>query len=199
MEWLPDELANLKFLQSLWATNNLFIEFPEILTKFRFLGCIDLTDNQIKFVDEQNLDFKNLAKSLATFEMGNNGLVCFPEVIATFKGVVRLNLADNQVQAISVNFAKYLKEQFYEFGFVKNSRSACYEDGVLLFNNKFTDPKLTDLVEAPGLISDVTKVVTSDPELKDWKAIAEGTAGAQESSDDEDLSPEEFLRKRYAK
>ena len=204
LQTLPEELGNLKFLHTIWLTNNRFTEFPEILTKFKFLGCLDLTDNKITFVDEEALDFKFLTRGLATFEMGNNGLIVFPEVISSMKRLLRLNLSNNKVEHLSMKMAKYFKDQFGdEFNFVRDTKFANYEDGVLLFNNKFVDKNLVDLIEN-GHVNDILSVVKEDPPAKDYRLIASKLAGEgpdedEESSDDEELSQEEFLRKRYGK
>ena len=58
---LVDEFENLKWLQQVWLSSNQFTEFPVCLTKIKYLGGIDLNDNDIKVIDDEAIDFSVLA------------------------------------------------------------------------------------------------------------------------------------------
>ena len=58
---LPIEFENLKWLQAIWLAGNRFTDFPDVLGKIKYLGCIDLNDNEIKVIDDEVTDFTNLA------------------------------------------------------------------------------------------------------------------------------------------
>lgn len=115
-------------------------------------------------------------------------MICFPDVISEFKGLYRLNLSNNNAKNLTIKLATYFKKQFDLYGFIKEGKSASYEDGVALFGNRF-DSELEELVESQdGRLHDILEVVTEDPKFKDYREILENmTIPETESEDEEDL------------
>ena len=91
---LPDSLAKLKILKSLWLQNCSLVGCPPVISEITNLKELSLAENAI--IQELPESLKNLEK-LNKLNISSCGLDILPEVVFELKELKRLYLRNNEI------------------------------------------------------------------------------------------------------
>ncbi len=103
LNYLPESIGQLKFLQTLDLRNNNLTELPESIGKLEFLEELILHDNALRSVPESIGNLKNLG----ILHLDNNDLTTLPDTICNLKTWDPIGLTNNKIGSLSEKILKY--------------------------------------------------------------------------------------------
>jgi Leucine-rich repeat (LRR) protein len=116
LNYLPESISQLKFLQTLDLRNNNLTELPESIGKLEFLEELILHDNALKSIPESIGNLKNLG----LLHLDNNNLTTLPDSICNLKTWAPIGLTNNKIDSLSEKILKYYKYWVLELDLVGN-------------------------------------------------------------------------------
>jgi len=102
LNYLPESISQLKFLQILDLRNNNLTELPESIGNLEFLEELILHDNALKSVPESIGNLKNLV----VLHLDNNELTTLPDTICNLKTWYPIGLSNNKIASLSEKILK---------------------------------------------------------------------------------------------
>ena len=103
LNYLPESIAQLKFLQTLDLRNNNLTELPESIGKLEILEELILHDNALRSIPESIGTLKNLG----ILHLDNNDLTTLPDTICNLKTWDPIGLTNNKIGSLSEKILKY--------------------------------------------------------------------------------------------
>jgi len=97
LNYLPESIDQLKFLQTLDLRNNNLTELPESIGNLEFLEELIVHDNELRFIPESIGNLKNLG----LLHLDNNELTTLPETICNLKTWYPIGLSNNKIASLS--------------------------------------------------------------------------------------------------
>ena len=107
LNYLPESIGQLKFLQILDLRNNNLTELPESIGNLEFLEELILHDNALKSVPKSIGNLKNLG----LLHLHNNNLTTLPETICNLKTWYPIGLSNNKIASLSEKILKMCMPQ----------------------------------------------------------------------------------------
>lgn len=94
LDFFPESIRSLKFLEELNLSNNFIAEIPKWIGELKSIKVLELHTNQIKIVP------KSIASltSIEHLDLSNNKLEEFPEVLKSLTSLKYLNIKSNNIQ-----------------------------------------------------------------------------------------------------
>ena len=103
LNYLPESIEQLKFLQILDLRNNNLPELPESIGNLKFLEELILNDNALKSVPKSIGNLKNLG----LLHLDNNELTTLHDTICNLKTWYPIGLSNNKIGSLSKKILKY--------------------------------------------------------------------------------------------
>ncbi len=107
LDYLPESIDQLKFLQILDLSNNKLIELPESIGNLEFLEELILHDNALVSIPKSIGNLKNLV----LLHLDNNNLTSLPETICNLKTWYPIGLTNNKIASLSEKILKMCMPQ----------------------------------------------------------------------------------------
>ena len=107
LNYLPESISQLKFLQTLDLRNNNLTELPESIGNLEFLEELILHDNALKFIPKSIGNLKNLG----LLHLDNNELTTLPDTICNLKTWYPIGLSNNNIGSLSEKILKMCMPQ----------------------------------------------------------------------------------------
>ncbi|MFX1325883.1 MAG: leucine-rich repeat domain-containing protein, partial [Promethearchaeota archaeon] len=102
LDYLPESIGQLKFVQTLDLRNNNLSELPESIGKLEFLEELILHDNSLRSIPESIGNLKNLG----ILHLDNNELTTLPDTICNLKTRAPIGLTNNKIDSLSEKIIK---------------------------------------------------------------------------------------------
>lgn len=144
---IPNEIKNLKHLEELYFSNNKLTEIPDI-QELNYLSIIDLSHNQIKKIQIDNLQKEN--NVMEEIYLTNNKIEEIPDCFGNYKNLLILDFSHNLISTIP-NSLSYLRE-IREIRLQNNKISKIPVDFVQLTSLKFLDVSSNVMVFPPNIV-----------------------------------------------
>ncbi|MHA2393173.1 MAG: leucine-rich repeat domain-containing protein [Promethearchaeota archaeon] len=103
LNYLPESIGQLKFLQTLDLRNNNLTELPESIGKLEILEELILHDNALRSVPESIGNLTNLG----LLHLDNNNLTTLPDTICNLTTWAPIGLTNNKIDSLSEKILKY--------------------------------------------------------------------------------------------
>ena len=107
LNYLPESIGQLKYLQTLDLRNNNLTELPESIGNLEFLEELILHDNALRSVPKSIGTLKNLG----VLHLDNNNLTTLPETICNLKTWYPIGLTNNKIGSLSEKILKMCMPQ----------------------------------------------------------------------------------------
>jgi len=107
LNYLPESIGQLKYLQTLDLRNNNLTELPESIGNLEFLEELILHDNALRSVPKSIGNLKNLG----LLHLDNNNLTTLPETICNLKTWYPIGLSNNKIGSLSEKILKMCMPQ----------------------------------------------------------------------------------------
>lgn len=107
LNYLPESIGQLKYLQTLDLRNNNLTELPESIGNLEFLEELILHDNALRSVPKSIGNLKNLG----LLHLDNNNLTTLPETICNLKTWYPIGLTNNKIASLSEKILKMCMPQ----------------------------------------------------------------------------------------
>jgi len=107
LNYLPESIIQLQYLQTLDLRNNNLTELPESIGNLEFLEELILHDNVIKSVPKSIGNLKNLI----SLHLDNNELTTLPDTICNLKTWYPIGLTNNKIGSLSEKILKMCTPQ----------------------------------------------------------------------------------------
>ncbi|MHA1535528.1 MAG: leucine-rich repeat domain-containing protein [Promethearchaeota archaeon] len=107
LNYLPESIAQLKYLQTLDLRNNNLTELPESIGNLEFLEELILHDNVLNSIPNSIGNLKNLG----LLHLDNNNLKSLPETICNLKTWYPIGLSNNKIASLSEKILKMCMPQ----------------------------------------------------------------------------------------
>jgi internalin A len=184
---LPEELWELRQLQTLYLNNNRFKAVPRLISKLTNLTSLDLSSNKLRTLPESigqlvnltSLDlysnqFKTLPKSITKLinlnclDLRLNQINTLPESIGQLINLWHLNIRYNKLQIIPKSICQLINLWYLDLGFNELTtlpKSICQL--INLTSLVLSSNQLNDLPESIGQLTNLTSLDLSRNRLND--------------------------------